>query len=293
MKVAGLFLAVFAVLFGFWLEGGQLKVLFQPIEWFIILGLAYGSFVFGNPAKVVIEFFKRTVVIFRSNYYKKEIYRESLILVSGLANARKRVGDVQFEKILDDPNHSIYELSLNLEKEKRILNFIKDSFQSVLLLQKSSPDSIHINIQSEISIYYKFEVQVAQSVNELGESMPAFGIVAAIMGVVLAMANIGGIPEQIGHYISVALVGTLTGVALGYGLIKPMGNSLENFAYEQRHLMQLIERGIQLHLNDVPGQAIVETLANSFPSQAKVSQDEVIDMIYSIPKIKPDDEIQK
>lgn len=274
----------FAVFYGFWLEGGHLWILFQPIEWLIILGLAYGSFVFGNPTLVVAEFFKRAPRAFLSHYYKKDLYHEAIQLVSALSIFKKRHGPLELEKLLDDDRNQFYEAFPLILKEQRILEFTKDAFRSLLTLENTNKQAVISTLDSEIDTYYKFQMQVARSVGDLGESMPAFGIVAAILGIILAMANINSPPDEIGRYISVALVGTFTGIALGYGLIKPIANSFEHFAYEQRLVMDLIRRGVVYHMGGIHGAAICESLSKSLPQQARLKEEELSALVRSIPK---------
>lgn len=286
MKLTGFIVVIAALLIGYWLQGGDLMLFFQPVELLIILGLSIGSFMLGNPTEISREVARRIKGVFQSNFYGQGMYKESLVLVAALFDIRSRFGDKALESVLDDPTHRFYASFPMLESDERVLDFTRSSVLSSMLLADSKAQNLIETIEAEVNIYTTFQNHVARSLNDLSEAMPAFGIIAAITGVILAMTMLNESPEVIGYGISAALVGTLTGIFLGYGLVKPMASSFEHFAYEQRVLMELIQKAVLMGDSGVAPNTIIETLSNSLPQHVRLKRSEVSELVNTLQAVR-------
>jgi len=283
LKVFGFLILFFSLFFGYWIQGGDLELFLQPVEIGIIIGLGIGSFILSNPTQIPLEVVRRAGGVFKSHFFGKETYKEAIMLTAALSSVRQRAGERELEKILDDRSHPFFNLYPELKKNERVLDFTRSSMLTAMILSansRSAPsDAINDAISSEVELFNTFQTQVANALHDLSESMPAYGIVAAITGVILAMSQLGESVDVVGYAISAALMGTLMGIFIGYGLVKPMASSFEHYAFEQRVLMDLIKKSILMGMNNLPSNSIVEALANSVPQHARIDSFEVADMI--------------
>jgi hypothetical protein len=76
--------------------------------------------------------------------------------------------------------------------------------------------------------------------------LPAFGIVAAVLGVVKTMGSVGQPPAVLGAMIGSALVGTFLGILLAYAFAEPLAGLLEQKVEEAQ--------GAAVHQDHAAGQ---------------------------------------
>jgi chemotaxis protein MotA len=225
--VIGYLIVIFSVFGGFALSGGHLFALYQPFEFLIIGGAALGSFVIGNNTKVIKATMKACFGLLKGQNYSKKFNIELLSLFFELTNKIRKDGPLAIESDIENYKEStLFSLYPMVQKDAKIMEFICDHLRLIIT---GRVDLFHLEtiMENDIETYEHEADLPINAINKVSDSLPAFGIVAAVMGVVHTMESIGLPPAQLGGLIARALVGTFLGVLIGYGFTGPIGSALE------------------------------------------------------------------
>ena len=217
--IIGFVIVSAAVIGGYLLEGGNLSVIFQPVEILIIGGAALGGFIIASPMKVIKATGSSIARIFTNKPYTKQDYMEALIMINGIFYKIRQQGLVSIESDVDAPEQSpLFSKFPNILKNHAAITLITDTLRTVMTTT-IAPHELEALIDQELEALHDEAVAPAHSVNTVADALPGLGIVAAVMGVVLTMGKIKEPPEVLGASIGAALVGTFTGVLLCYGYV--------------------------------------------------------------------------
>lgn len=226
--IIGYLVVIFSVFGGYAMSGGHLPALFQPYELLIIGGAAIGSFIISNDWRNIKNTFKAVASIMKGTQYKREFNVQLLSLFYELLTKIRKEGMLAVENDIqnykESPMFAKYPL---ITKDKKIMEFIIDHMQ---LIVTGRVDVHHFDeiIEGDIETYEHETEMPIVAINKIADAMPAFGIVAAVMGVVHTMESMDKPPAVLGGLIAGALVGTFLGVLLGYGFIAPIAVALEH-----------------------------------------------------------------
>ncbi|MCD7983663.1 MAG: flagellar motor stator protein MotA [Desulfovibrio sp.] len=239
----GLAIVAASVFTGYTLAHGEWGVLFQPAEFIIILGCGMGAF-FGSQTKYTFSLIIKSLKhLFADPGSSKSRYLETLALLYALFSKMHREGVISIESDVEKPEASpIFSKYPNVSKDTRLVNFIGDTLR--VYLTTGDPADIDSLMDVDIATMREEGILPAHAVGHMAESMPGMGIVACVLGVVLAMGKINEPPEVLGHYIGAALVGTFFGILCCYGLFGPMGAKLENFVSEEHFYYHSIKEAV-------------------------------------------------
>ena len=234
---------------GFVLEGGPVLLLIQPAELLIIGGAAVGSILISTPLKVLQGLVGRLPGLLTGAGPSKDSYLELLTaLYETFVNAKKN-GFIALDQDVSDPEKSsIFSKYKGLLKNHHALNFLCDSVK--LLVDGSvMPSQLEEMMDAEIETHHEEGARHPGLLARVGDSLPGLGIVAAVLGVVITMQAINGPPEEIGHKVAVALVGTFIGILLCYGFVGPLATNLEAMGQEEGKFLQCIMAGVLAFAN--------------------------------------------
>lgn len=239
----GLAIVAASVFTGYTLAHGEWGVLFQPAEFIIILGCSMGAF-FGSQTKYTFGLIIKSLKhLFSDPGSSKTRYLETLALLYALFSKMHREGVISIESDVEKPESSpIFSKYPDVSKDTKIVNFIGDTLR--VYLTTGDPADIDSLMDVDIATMREEGILPAHAVSHMAESMPGMGIVACVLGVVLAMGKINEPPEVLGHYIGAALVGTFFGILCCYGLFGPMGAKLENFVSEEHFYYHSIKEAV-------------------------------------------------
>lgn len=239
----GLAIVAASVFTGYTLAHGEWAILFQPAEFIIILGCSLGAF-FGSQTKYTFGLIIKSLKhLFSDPGSSKTRYLETLALLYALFSKMHREGVISIESDVEKPESSpIFSKYPDVSKDTKIVNFIGDTLR--VYLTTGDPADIDSLMDVDIATMREEGILPAHAVSHMAESMPGMGIVACVLGVVLAMGKINEPPEVLGHYIGAALVGTFFGILCCYGLFGPMGAKLENFVSEEHFYYHSIKEAV-------------------------------------------------
>jgi chemotaxis protein MotA len=244
------YLAVLLSVFGgFMMEGGHLAALLQPIELLMIGGAAAGSFFVGNNGKAIKATLKALPTIVKGSKYTKALYMELMTLQFEVLSKVRKEGLMSIEGDLDAPGESaIFTKYPAILSDHHIIEFITDYLR---LMVSGNMDAFQIEnlMDNEIETHHSEGEVPVHCIAKLGDAMPAFGIVAAVMGVVHTMASVGLPPAELGLLIADALVGTFLGILLAYGFVGPLSTLLEQKLHESSKVFQCVKVTLLASLN--------------------------------------------
>lgn len=237
----GYVVILLSVFGGFALAGGHLHAIVQPVELLIIVGAAIGSLIVGNQSSVLKAILKSLPTAFKGQKSTKVLYMDLLGLLYTLLNKGRQEGMMALETDIDDPeNSAIFSNYPRLLSKKHVIEFICDYFR-LIITSNMQPFQLESLMDSEIATYHQEELIPVNAITKLADGMPAFGIVAAVLGVVHTMESINLPPAELGVLVAQALVGTFLGILLGYGFIGPIATTIEQRSGETLLMMNCIK----------------------------------------------------
>ena len=236
LVIIGWVVVLGAVFGGYAIEGGHLAAMYQPVELLMIGGGAFGAFIVGNSGKALKATFKALPSVFGGAKYNKAKYLQVLSLLYEILLKARKDGFVALEKDIDDPAKSpIFSKYASAISDHHVIDFITD-YLRLMVGGNMNAFEIESLMDQEIETHHKEAELPAHVVTKVGDGLPAFGIVAAVMGVAHTMESIDKPPAVLGTLIAKALVGTFLGILLAYGIVGPLGTALEHKVHESSKL---------------------------------------------------------
>jgi chemotaxis protein MotA len=225
--IVGLVVVFGSILFGYTMHHGQIIVLLQWSEFIIIGGSAFGAFLVSNPMSVVMGSFKATLGLLKPNPYNEKAYAELLRVLYDVFQKARKDGLVGLESHIEDPEKSdIFKKYDSFRKHHHALPFLCDTLK-VLLTGAVEDHHLAEILDMDLERQMEEARAIPTAMTRIGDALPGFGIVAAVLGVVITMGSIGGSAQSIGEKVAAALVGTFLGILLSYGVVNPLAGALE------------------------------------------------------------------
>jgi chemotaxis protein MotA len=240
---------VVSVFGGFALAGGHLAALFQPLELLMIGGGAGGAFLVGNNGKAIKATMKALPTIFKGSKFTKALYMDMLALLFELLTKIRKEGLMSVESDVDSPENSpLFSKYPTIMADHHIVEFLTDYLR---LMVSGSMNAFEIEnlMDNEIETHHHEGEVPVHVVAKLGDGLPAFGIVAAVMGVVHTMESVSLPPAELGILIAHALVGTFLGILLAYGFVGPLSGLLEQKLHESSKMFQCVKVTLLASIN--------------------------------------------
>jgi len=256
--VIGAFIVVAAVLGGYVLSHGELAALWQPFELIIIGGAALGAFIIANSRSVTARTFKQFPKLFLGKRHTKILYLELLALLYQLFSVIRREGLIAIERHIEDPSSSdIFARFPDVSNDSHVLEFICDYLRLMVIGDMTAYELENL-MDIELETHHHETAAPSHALAKVADALPGFGIVAAVLGIVITMGALGGPPEELGVHVAAALVGTFLGILLAYGFVSPMANALENLSNEEAKYYECMKVCILATINGMPPQIAVE-----------------------------------
>lgn len=249
LVIIGYVVVLGAVFGGFALGGGHLAALMQPLELLMIAGGAGGAFLVGNNGKAIKATLKDLPKVLKGSKYNKNSYMELMALLYELLGKVRKEGLMSIEGDVEEPGESpIFTKYPQVLKDHHAVEFMTD-YLRIMVSGNLNSMEIENLMDVEIDTHHHEAMISSHVIAKLGDGMPAFGIVAAVMGVVHTMESVGVPPSELGMLIAHALVGTFLGILLAYGFVGPLATLLEQKADEGSKMLQTIKVTLLANLN--------------------------------------------
>ncbi len=259
MKViVGYILVIGLVLGGYLMAHGVLLALWQPAELVTIFGGAFGAYVVANPPKVLKSTPTQIIKAIKGSPYNKEMYLDLLALMYDLFSKSRKEGLMALEADIEEPETSeIFNKYPRIAADHHVVEFICDYIR-LMVGGTMNPFELENLMDIELETHHQESHKPSAAMATLADSLPAFGIVAAVMGVVITMGSLGGPVEEIGAHVAAALVGTFLGILLGYGFFGPLANAMGAVSEEEGKFFECIKVCILATLNGYNPQVAIE-----------------------------------
>ena len=241
-------------------HGGNMGVIIHalPTEMMAILGGAIGAFVVNNQPKVLKATIGGLGGVFKGSKYTKARYMELLALLYDILQKARKEGLMSIEKDVEDPHSSaLFQKYATVGNDHHVVEFVTD-YLRMMVSGNLNAHEIESLMDSEIETHHHEAHAPAAAVARLAGALPAFGIVAAVLGVVNTMGSVGQPPAVLGGMIGSALVGTFLGILMAYGVVEPLGGLLEQKIDENGKELQCIKTTLLASMQGYAPQVAVE-----------------------------------
>ncbi len=256
--ILGIIVVFASIIVGFTLHGGKILALYQPLEVLIICGSSLGAMIIGNPVSVSMGVFKSAGALMTPSKYNKLRYLELLTLLYDIFNKTRREGLMAIEGDIEEPESSpIFSNYPSILKDHHVIEFICD-YLRIMVAGNMAPHELEALIDQELEGHHQESALVPGAITAAADGLPGFGIVAAVLGIVITMGKLGGPPAELGHSVAAALVGTLLGILFAYGFIGPFASYLNHKNRDEAHFYNCIKACLVASMNGVPPQIAVE-----------------------------------
>jgi len=272
--IIGIVVVFGAVLGGYLIEHGHVKVLLQPAELLIIGGAATGTILIANPLHILKQIAGGIVGVFTGSQFTKQRYLETLKMSYDLLNKGRREGLMSLENDVETPDKSPL-----FSKYPHFLqnHHIRDYFCDTMRMAVSGVEAFELDqlLDLDLEVHHHEASQPIASLSTAADSLPGLGIVAAVLGVVITMGALGGPPEEIGHKVAAALVGTFLGILLCYGLVGPIASNMAKLADDERAYLHVLRVVMISFLKGTAPIMAVEFARRAIPGHVRPSFQEV------------------
>jgi chemotaxis protein MotA len=253
MQILGILIVLGSVFGGFAFMGGTVSAIWQPIELLIIAGAALGALVLGNPKHVLAELLVQVKKIAARKKHDSEFQRQLLLLMYELlqtAAGGLKALDAHVEAPKESPMFQRYPLIL---EEPKLLSFIVDNFR-LMAMGKINAHELEGVLEQELDAIHEELSQPSKSLHKIAEAMPGFGILAAVLGIVMTMNSVGGGADtaEIAEHIGAAMVGTFIGIFLCYGVLDPISAMMKQLVNSEASTMETVKVVLCTHVAGKP-----------------------------------------
>jgi chemotaxis protein MotA len=262
-----------AIIAGFMLEGGKFGAIMHAVgpELLIILGAGMMTMLVSNEFSTIRKLLGKFKKIVSGPTWRKSDYIDALCLLFLLARIARQEGNMALEKHIENPSTSIvFSRYPRVCADDHLVAFITDVFRSITM-NFTDPHKVGEMMESEIVKRHHEELLTAKALSTVADALPALGIVAAVLGVIKAMAAINESPEVLGAMIGSALVGTFLGVLLAYGVVGPIAGRIKGVIEEEGLMLSVVRQVIVAHLEGLGPQLAVEVGRKSVPTRIQPS----------------------
>ncbi|MCK9285594.1 MAG: flagellar motor stator protein MotA [Rhodocyclaceae bacterium] len=256
--IIGYVLILGGVLGGFVLAGGHVHSLIQPTELLTIGGAGLGAFFVANPPKVIKATLSAVPTVLKGSKFSKALYLDLLAMLYEILAKVRKEGLMSIEGDIENPESSpIFARYPGIASDHHLLEFLTD-YLRMMVGGNLNAFEIENLMDSEIETHHHEGEIPVHALARVADGLPAFGIVAAVMGVVHTMESVGLPPAELGKLIAAALVGTFLGILLSYGFVAPVGSALENKLHDEGKIYQCMKVVLLASMNGYAPQVAVE-----------------------------------
>ncbi len=256
---------------GYLMEHGQIGVLVQPAELIIIGGAGAGTLLIANPLSTVIRIVKGLLSVIKGSPYSKDLYLQTLKMLNELFMMARKQGMVKLEEDIEDPEKSeVFKKYPRFLANHHAVHFVCDTLRMAI---SGGVPAFDLDQMMEMDMeVHHFEVsQPVSALTTVADALPGLGIVAAVLGVVITMGALGGPPEEIGHKVAAALVGTFLGILMCYGFLGPLAANLQTMNGAEADYLRCLRQGVIAFVKGSAPVLAVEFARRSIPGELRPS----------------------
>ncbi|HUI84013.1 MAG TPA: flagellar motor stator protein MotA [Candidatus Binatia bacterium] len=269
--IVGILVVLGAVIGGFLMEHGPIRVLLQPSEAIIICGAALGTLLVANPLHTLKGVVRGVVQVIRGSTFTGRRYLDALKMMYEMFNKIRREGPNSVENDIEEPEKSKFFAAFpGFVGDRVARDFVCDTMR-MALMGGVEPFDVDQMIEADMDVHARQSEQSVTALSSVADSLPGLGIVAAVLGVVMTMSALGGPPEEIGRKVAAALVGTFLGILMCYGVVGPISSNLAKLAHEQHEYLHVLRVTMIAFMKGIAPLLAVEMGRRAIPAHLRPS----------------------
>jgi len=267
--ILGIVVVLGCIAGGYLMEKGNLLVLMQPAELLIILGAAIGTVLIGNPPYLLKSIVTSLLSVLKGSRYTSAFYVDTLRFLNDFFGTSRKNGLTALEQDLEEPEKSaFFKKHPKFAADKVAMHFFCDTMRTLLAGGVEVHDLDHV-METDLEVLHRQNRLPAGALSTMADSLPGLGIVAAVLGVVITMGSLGGPPEEIGHKVAAALVGTFLGILLCYGFLGPLAANIKKQTDAEGEYFLCLRMGMLAFMKGLPPQLAVEAARRAIPHHVR------------------------
>lgn len=280
--IIGAIIVTASVLGGFAMAGGNILALLQPSEFIVIGGAAFGALVIMSPKKVLIDMCKQAMATLKGSPYGRHTYEELFKSLYELFMLGRRNGMVALEEhVMNPESSSIFTKYPGFLKNHHAVALLCGGLRPIID-GKVKPDQLKLLLEIELDALDDEHHKPIDVLTKTADAMPGFGIVAAVLGIVVTMSSISGPIEQIGHHVAAALVGTFLGILLSYGFLNPLCVNMQFTGGSELAYSRCIATSVIGFANGMAPIMAVEVARRGLSSEVKPTAEDLEAMLKAV-----------
>lgn len=284
LVIVGLLGVVACILIGLIGPGGSPIVLIQPFEFLVIGGSGFFTLLVSQPTWVLKGLVPSLLGCLKGSGIDKSKYADLLGLMASIFDTMRKEGVLGIEGDLNNPHESP---RFNKYPKASHDHHLMETFTGALRLFVDgvvNAFDLERLMDTELETHHEEALIIPTAVNKMSDSFPGLGIVAAVLGIIITMAHLDGPPQEIGHHVAAALVGTMLGIALCYGIVGPVASKMESIANEQSAILKCVKAGLVSFAGGAPPQVALEFARKSIPPVYRPTAEELEEILKSAKK---------
>lgn len=273
--IVGCIVVIGSVLGGFSMAGGHVGSLIHPSEFVTIGGAALGAMIVGSPKKVLIDMMKSLGACIKGTPFNKSAYEEVFKCMYDLLRLARRDGMLALEPHISNPHESsIFSKYPKIAHNHHLQMFICGGL-APLIDATVKPEQMAELLEAELKVLAEEHHAPTHALQKVADALPGFGIVAAVLGIVVTMGHIDGPPAEIGHKVGAALVGTFLGILLSYGFAAPLATRMESLGASEGAFFRTVAAIVVGFANNMPPKVAIELARRGVVTEHRPERDEL------------------
>jgi chemotaxis protein MotA len=273
--IVGVLLVFAAVVGGFLMEKGHIQVLLQPAELIILGGAALGTLLTANPLHILKGIAGGLTGVLRGAKFGKPRYLATLKMMYQFLNKVRKEGLLSVETDVEKPHDSsIFKNYPDFLSDHDARDFVCDTLR-MAITGGVEPFDMDQMMELDMEVHHHDATQPVSALSTVADALPGLGIVAAVLGVVITMGALGGPPEEIGHKVAAALVGTFLGILMCYGVVGPLAANMSKNADEHNSYLHVLRVLLLAFLKGSAPMIAIEMGRRAIPAHVRPSFDEM------------------
>ena len=273
--IIGMVVAFGSILGGFAAMGGHLAVMWQPWEFVIIGGAALGTFIIANPIYTIKDTGKAMVEAILDKAPKARDHLDMLAVLHMLMRELRLNGRSGVETHVDNPAESSIFTAFPKVLNNQSLTAFTCDYTRLIIIGNAKPHEIEALMDDELQTLHRDKTKPYHALNSVSESLPALGIVAAVLGVIKAMGALDQSPELLGALIGAALVGTFVGILLSYGVLTPIATKIKMVREKQLRSYIIVKQTLLAFMAGAMPQIALEYGRKTIPLKERPTIEQV------------------
>jgi chemotaxis protein MotA len=275
IPIIGCAVVLGAVLAGFTLAGGNVGALIQVSEFVTIMGAALGAMIVMSPGKILKDVARGLLQTVKGTPYNRQAYGDLFKVLYGLCRVARQNGVIALEPHIGNPHESkIFQMCPRIAANHHVTSFICEGFTPILEAT-AKPEQMPAMFDADLKVIEEEHHGPLGVLQKTADGLPGFGIVAAVMGIVVTMGAIDGPVEVVGEKVGAALVGTFLGILLSYGFVGPLSVRLEFLGAAELAFFRSIATVIQGFAMGVGPKIAIEMARRGMGSDIRIARDEL------------------